>query len=54
MASISKYQVYNRRQQGLAETSRLILEYASAKYENIFVELLFQIDLRFTLLMNYL
>jgi hypothetical protein len=38
MASVRKYQVYNRRQQGLAETTRLILEYAGAEYENVFVE----------------
>ena len=38
MTSIHKYQVYNRRQQGLAETTRLILEFAGADYENVFVE----------------
>jgi hypothetical protein len=35
-----QYQIYNRRQQGLAETSRLILELANASYENVFVEVL--------------
>jgi hypothetical protein len=43
MASTSKYHVYNCRQQGLAETSRLILEYAGAKYENTFVEVLLKL-----------
>ena len=38
--SINHYQVYNRRQQGLAETSRLILEFAGASYENVFVEVI--------------
>ncbi|KIM94407.1 hypothetical protein OIDMADRAFT_60734 [Oidiodendron maius Zn] len=38
MSVINHYQVYNRRQQGLAETSRLILEFAGANYENVFVE----------------
>jgi hypothetical protein len=40
MASAPQYQVYNRRQQGLAETTRLILELAGANYENVFVEVL--------------
>lgn len=35
-----QYQVYNRRQQGLAETSRLILEFSGANYENLFVEVI--------------
>jgi hypothetical protein len=35
-----QYQIYNRRQQGLAETSRLILELANTSYENVFVEVL--------------
>lgn len=38
MAPPVRYQVYNRRQQGLAETARLILEFANESYENIFVE----------------
>lgn len=45
MTSTYQYQVYNRRQQGLAETSRLILELANANYENVFVEVLLLSDL---------
>ena len=40
MSVNNHYQVYNRRQQGLAETSRLILEFAGASYENVFVEVI--------------
>lgn len=32
------YIVYNRRQQGLAETTRLILEISGADYQNKFVQ----------------
>lgn len=53
MASAPKYQVYNRRQQGLAETSRLILEFAGAEYENVFVEVLPLINLRILFLIKY-
>ncbi|GIK00867.1 hypothetical protein Aspvir_004896 [Aspergillus viridinutans] len=35
---MAKYRVYNRRQQGLAETTRLILEISGAEYENLFPE----------------
>lgn len=35
---MAKYRVYNRRQQGLAETTRLILEISGAEYENIYPE----------------
>lgn len=35
---MAKYRVYNRRQQGLAETTRLILEISGAEYENVFPE----------------
>ncbi|KAH8703266.1 hypothetical protein BGW36DRAFT_84595 [Talaromyces proteolyticus] len=34
----SAYQIYSRRQQGLAETSRLILEFAGVEYVNVFVQ----------------
>jgi hypothetical protein len=44
MAPTPRYQVYNRRQQGLAETTRLILESAGADYENVFVEVLALVD----------
>lgn len=40
MSEPAKYQIYSQRQQGLAETSRLILEYTGAKYENIFVQVI--------------
>jgi hypothetical protein len=40
MSLVHQYQVYNRRQQGLAETSHLILEFANASYEDVFVEVL--------------
>jgi hypothetical protein len=33
---MAKYRVYNRRQQGLAETTRLILEISGAEYENVY------------------
>ncbi len=38
MASGPLYQVYNRRQQGFAETTRLILEHTGASYENVFAD----------------
>ncbi|KAJ5461207.1 uncharacterized protein N7458_002759 [Penicillium daleae] len=33
---MAKYRIYNRRQQGLAETARLILEISGAEYENVY------------------
>lgn len=34
------YQIYSQRQQGLAETSRLILEVTGTQYENVFVQVM--------------
>lgn len=36
LPKMAKYRVYNRRQQGLAETTRLILEISGVEYENVF------------------